>query len=89
MDKHAVAKKMLGQHSETKPQNRNDARLSIRHLHERMKFNEKHVHDHDSLMKHGGSYKYNKDHIKHHEAQIKEDAKLIKERAKQIEKAKK
>jgi hypothetical protein len=88
MDKKEVASKM-GQHSSTKPANKTDAKLSIQHLHERIKFNEKHVHDHDTILKKGGSWKYNKDHIKHHQEQIKEDSKLIKERAKMLEKAKK
>lgn len=81
MDRQIVASKM-GQHSDTKPGNKADAKLSIRHLRERIKFNAGHTHEHLHLMMNGGTRKYNKDHIKHHEKQVKEDQKLIKDRQK-------
>lgn len=80
---------MKGQHSETKPQNKADHELSIKHLKRRVAFNKQNTKDHKALMKNGGSRKYNVDHIDHHEDQVKHDEKLIKERQKSMKKAEK
>lgn len=87
MEKREVASKMRGEHSETKPKNRADYKLSIAHLRKRIAFNRQNTRDHERLLEAGGSKKYNKDHIKHHDDQVKHDEKLIKERAKDIKKS--
>ncbi len=74
---------------EAYPKTLADHKLSIQHLKERIRFNGKKVKDHEKLMDHGGSKEYNKEHIKGHENDIKEDSKKIKDRLKSIKKANK
>lgn len=79
----------MSEHSETKPKNKVDHELSIKHLKRRIAFNKKNTREHRALLKKGGSRKYNADHIDHHEEQVKHDEKLIKERVRSMEKAEK
>lgn len=66
--------------SSTKPITKADKQLSIRHLKDSIKYNQRHIRDHKVAESHGGSKKYNEDHIKGHEKAMKKDKKLLEKR---------
>lgn len=72
--------------SATKPITKADKKLSVKHLKDSMAYNKRHIKDHKTIEKKGGSKKYNEDHIKEHQKQLKKDKKLLEKRKKNVKK---